>query len=492
MPFQHDIKVDIEHGGMNDYPGADYSCVAYWYQDSPTHDWSPIDLAQLKPAHYKVAEAHEAENLTWSGGATKVLTDDALPAEASGGKLMALVGEPLTSSAGQPSFTLHVDRDDTYQIHISELLLPDSPPSLTLDWPGQSDPQHPLTLNRPADSGERYDYSFPLRLKSGDNAFTLRTPPDTTRYVDYVRLEPTPHRKGVIEAEGLAESAEVSPGGTIGRADGLPVGIAYGQKVQDALSGAGMLVWTAPQQDASLKLPLSVPSDGDYELEVGAAMLSSGPPLAIRFDDVDLPGPVDLSHLSVYKSNAPDFRVERVRLGRLAGVKQGSHTLTLIDKGGTATLRLDYIRLQRSLYPNTIEAENLKMLDAKEGDATQQEMAGFGRNWSGDAQFWFLGQKAGAEATLELPVTISAKYRLSVYYTTARDYGICQVLIDGQPVGPPTDCYTQNVLAKGKTDLGEVNLTAGAHRITFRAVDKNPASSNYLLGVDAIGLEPVP
>ena len=33
VPFQHDFKIDIEHGGTNDYPGADYSCVAYWYQD---------------------------------------------------------------------------------------------------------------------------------------------------------------------------------------------------------------------------------------------------------------------------------------------------------------------------------------------------------------------------------------------------------------------------------------------------------------------------
>jgi hypothetical protein len=154
-------------------------------------------------------------------------------------------------------------------------------------------------------------------------------------------------------------------------------------------------------------------------------------------------------------------------------------------------VRLDYIRLQKSRYPNAIEAESLKVLETKDGDAQVQDMANFGPNWSGDAQFWFLGTKAGAEATLELPVATAGNYDLSVYYTTAHDYAISQVLIDDHVVGSPTDCYTQDVLAKGKTDLGAISLTAGPHHITFRAVGKNPASSNYLLGVDAIGLEPV-
>ena len=40
------------------------------------------DPAQLTPAHYKVAGAFEAEDLTWSGGTVKVLTDDTSPVDA--------------------------------------------------------------------------------------------------------------------------------------------------------------------------------------------------------------------------------------------------------------------------------------------------------------------------------------------------------------------------------------------------------------------------
>jgi hypothetical protein len=491
VPFQHDLKVDIEHGGMNDYPGADYSCVAYWYQDSPTHDWSPIDPAQLTPAHYKVAGASEAEDLTWNGGTVKILTDDTLPVEASGGKLVALVGEPLTSSAGLPTFTLHVDHDDVYELHLMELLRPDSPQGLTLTAHGRPD----LTLKLASgtgDSKDRIDYHAAFYLTQGDATFMLGVPPGTTRYLDYLRLEPAPRLKGVIEAESLVDRAVISGGGTVERASGAQVGTTYGVPVLNALSGAAMMTSTLPATGASLKVPLTVAADGDYELELGAVMLDPGPKLTARFDDVDLPNPVDLSALVPFKPTATDFRVQRIRVGRLPGLKKGEHTLTLTRTDGGNTLRLDYIRLQRSLYPNVIEAESLKVLDAKDGEATVQEMENFGAGWSGDAQFWFTGQKPNAEATLELPVATAGKYRLSVYYTTARDYGICQVLVDGQPVGTPTDCYTQAVLPKGKTDLGTVDLTAGAHRITFRAIDKNPASSNYLLGVDAIGLEPVP
>jgi len=119
-----------------------------------------------------------------------------------------------------------------------------------------------------------------------------------------------------------------------------------------------------------------------------------------------------------------------------------------------------------------------------------QDMKGFGPDWSGDAQLWFHATKAGAEVTLELPVATAGTYTLAVYLTTAKDYGIVQTLIDDRPVGEPVDCFTQDVKAKGRVGLGSVTLTAGPHRVTFRSTGKNAASSNWLIGIDAIGLEP--
>jgi hypothetical protein len=35
IPFKKRIRATIEHGGINDAPGSDYSSVAYWYQTEP-------------------------------------------------------------------------------------------------------------------------------------------------------------------------------------------------------------------------------------------------------------------------------------------------------------------------------------------------------------------------------------------------------------------------------------------------------------------------
>lgn len=170
---------------------------------------------------------------------------------------------------------------------------------------------------------------------------------------------------------------------------------------------------------------------------------------------------------------------------------QGTHTL-FFQVPENQTLYLDYLTLRPLLHPDTIPATDLKVLETHEGDAQIQDMAGFGPYWDNNQQLWFTGHQQGAEITLELPIEKTGNYQLSVYYTTARDYAIVQALIDGQPIGPPTDCYTPNVEAKDKTILGTIMLTEGVHRLTFRAVGKNPASTNYLIGLDAIGLKPQP
>ena len=95
--------MDIEHGGGNDYPGADYSCVAYWYQVAPEHDWSPISADQLTPARYSVSGALEAEALPWDSGTARVIEDTALPVEASGGKVVAITGENASFTVNHSS-----------------------------------------------------------------------------------------------------------------------------------------------------------------------------------------------------------------------------------------------------------------------------------------------------------------------------------------------------------------------------------------------------
>ncbi len=476
VPFQKEIRVDIEHGGKNDYPGADYACVAYWYQTTPDHDWSPINVAQLTPARMKIADALEAEDLTWTEGQAQVREDRPLPEEASNGKFAALNG-------GLHTFRFDVQEDDVYTIGLYQPVAPGTG-RLSSRWWLDGDKLDEALLppaEEPLRKGERYSEHTTRRLLPGAHTLTIDVPAGATVDLDYLRLEPSRKEKGVLEAERLVEKADAGGQGAVRREDAT-----YN------FSGGSALIWKPQAAGGTLKLPISVPAEADYALELGIMRHPNSPIVAAQVDAGEPLAPVD-TYAERLEGGNPSARMW---FGRILGLKPGAHTLTLIVKGQNPAVKspelwLDYIALRKSRYPHSLEAESLKVLEAKDGQATHQEMQGFGPDWSNDDQFWFLGQKPGAEATLELPVQETGKYVLSVYYTTSRDYALVQVLVDGNPVGPPTDTYSAPVLAKGRTELGTVELTAGPHRITFRAVGKNPNSTGYLIGVDAIGLEPV-
>ncbi len=465
VPFQHDLKVDIEHGGENDYPGADYSCVAYWYQDTPSHDWSPIDPAQLTPAHFTVAGAVEAENLKWSGGLADIMSDASLPAEASAGKVVEISGE-------HPSAMLEVKTEDVYKVHFTTLHLKNTSTKAKVVLGGSIGKS--FDLNDVSPVGSRGDLTFITRLKPGLDPFEFQLPEGKPLALDYVLLEPSHKDKDVIEAESLVSKANATGGGTVTVVDG-----------NDQWSGWSALQWQPTHAADKLTLPVHLDTDGNYQFQLNVLRPAGSPTVTLQVDNEE-----------ILESTATPGNAGMARLyfGRPVSQKSGDHTLTIGYKEPGATLPalvLDDIKIQRQRDPFTMEAEDLKVLDAKGGQTQRQEMNGFGHKWGNDAQFWFTGNSKGSEATLELPVPTAGKYKLSVYYTTARDYAMVQTLIDGKEVGPVIDCFTADVLPKGKTELGTIALTAGAHRITFRAVDKNTASSNFLIGVDAIGLEPI-
>jgi len=472
VPFQHGIKVDIEHGGTNDYPGADYDCVAFWYQDSAEHTWSPIDPKQLTPTSIKSRDVQEAETLRWTEGTAKVTEDTLLTQEASGGKYVAVghvngpAGCDISASYGYNRITL------------SALIMPDSPSDVTVMVDGKPLEVGKFDLTK---KNGRSEISGLVRF-TGSNSqhhLTVQVPADKTLYLDYVKTEESKKEKGVVEGEDLISTADTGGKETV-----------IETPANTAFSGYSALQWSPKTTTSYLKLPITVDKEGDYALDVGVGRLRNSAKIAAQIDTADPLVSIDTV------DKAMEGR-KNVRLGDNIHLTAGKHTLTLLYKGDAPTeanpptLVLDYVRLLKTRYPFSVEAESLKILDHKDGDTSTQDMAGFGRDWSGDAQFWLTGNKAGAEATLELPVQTAGKFTLVVYFTTAIDYGIVQTLIDGNPVGDPTDCFTQGVKAKGRTVLGAIDLTAGPHRITFRAIDKNKAATGYKIGVDAIGLEPV-
>ncbi len=266
VPFQHDLKVDIEHGGTNDYPGADYSCVAFWYLDSPTHDWSPIDAKQLVPARMKEHDALEAESLTWTSGGTglKPIDDVSLPVEASGGKV-----EAVTGSA---AFKINAPADDYYRITMAALELPDSPSDVTFSLDS-----HPLDAGHFGDpklsKNNRGQTESLIHLDKGDHTVTADVPAGKTLYLDYVKLEPSKKEKGAIEAETLVDRADT------GGKDAVTV-----VPPNSAFSGFSALQWTPKSAASYLKLPITATDAGDFTLEIAVAKLPNSPRISAQID----------------------------------------------------------------------------------------------------------------------------------------------------------------------------------------------------------------
>ena len=104
--------------------------------------------------------------------------------------------------------------------------------------------------------------------------------------------------------------------------------------------------------------------------------------------------------------------------------------------------------------------------------------------WSGNAQLWFKASKVGDYMILTINVPTTGTYDLSAVMTKARDYGIVSLAVDGAQLGQPFDGYNSYVTIKNAVDFGSVQLSAGAHRLTFKLVGKNPSSINYFVGID--------
>jgi hypothetical protein len=136
-----------------------------------------------------------------------------------------------------------------------------------------------------------------------------------------------------------------------------------------------------------------------------------------------------------------------------------------------------------------IEGESLRVLHRSGGDARPQDMAGYGDQWSNDAQLWWTGARPGDQLELALPVEKTGKYKLLAQLTKAEDYGIVQLWLDGEKLGEPIDLYHGWVIATDDLDLGTRDLSAGEHKLTVEITGANPkAKKSHMFGLDYVKL----
>jgi len=91
-----------------------------------------------------------------------------------------------------------------------------------------------------------------------------------------------------------------------------------------------------------------------------------------------------------------------------------------------------------------------------------------------------------------LPAQRAGRYRLIAHFTSAPNYGIVQLGLNGAKVGPAVNLYREQIKPTDLIDLGVVTLAAGKPTLTVTVAGKDPASTGYFFGLDYLKLTPVP
>jgi len=152
--------------------------------------------------------------------------------------------------------------------------------------------------------------------------------------------------------------------------------------------------------------------------------------------------------------------------------------------------RLGYYALPPSKkLSGAIEGESLRVLNRTGGEAKRQDMAGYGDQWSNDAQLWWTGARPGDKLELALPVGKAGKYKVLAQFTRAQDYGIVQLWLDGEKLGAPLDLHHGWVIATDDLELGSRDLGAGEHKLAVEITGANPkAEPSCMFGLDYVKL----
>jgi hypothetical protein len=138
-----------------------------------------------------------------------------------------------------------------------------------------------------------------------------------------------------------------------------------------------------------------------------------------------------------------------------------------------------------------VEFESLKITDSSGDSAKPQEMRGYGPSWSGDSQILATTDAEGDYVVVAVPIEKSGTYEISLYLTKADDYGLLQLMVNGEALGEVYDGYDRRVLSSGRLKMGRAFLHEGDNQFRLQVVGKNKASENYYFGADCIVLRRV-
>jgi hypothetical protein len=276
---------------------------------------------------------------------------------------------------------------------------------------------------------------------------------------------PTPARD-VIEAENAFDPKS---GGKVVSDDASPV-----------CYSSGRAVITSGGQGKSFTLFMNTPEAGAYRVKMA---FEKGPNRGIA--EVSVDGQIVGQSVDTYAMKTIPRQV--VQVGLTQDLTPGPHRLIVKslgknkDSAGNGVL-VDFFAIKSEMV---YEGELLQVIRTSDGNAEEQQL---GSEFSNGALLFFRDSKTGSSITLKLPVSKPGVYPVSAWMTQAYDYGIVQLKLDGKPLGKPFDGYNNGITRK-LVKLGDIELTAGDHELMMEITGKNPKSSGYFAGLDALMLK---
>lgn len=325
-----------------------------------------------------------------------------------------------------------------------------------------------------------------------------------------------PARVAVVEGEAFVATAHA----TDGRVSRQSMSV-FGEN----WSGGAQLLWAPRRLDARLEITVNVPEAGRYAL---SGYLTKGPDYA-RYQL--LANGKQIGSFDGFGRRV--VRTERIALGS-ADLQAGENTILVIVTGrdfratgylvgidtlefsllahtpGSGTMNPEATRHRQpaTLVPPTaparvgrigegtiLEGEQLiGSARAELGQPVRQSMVRFGRSWSGDAQLLWQAPRVGAQLFFTVDVPEAGNYTIAGWFTRAPDYGRFQLArLEGkraQPLGAVIDAYHVRVLRSERIVLGNAPLEAGPNQFVLEIAGKDPRSTGYFVGIDALALTP--
>jgi hypothetical protein len=147
-----------------------------------------------------------------------------------------------------------------------------------------------------------------------------------------------------------------------------------------------------------------------------------------------------------------------------------------------------------------IELEAQKLIEEKGiSDKSLMPGNGFGLyEISNNGMLKWYGDTTASEMSFSIMINVdeTGTYALSGQFIKYQRYGIVQISIDGQPIGQAIDLYSPKQFGETyTTTIGQAELEAGPHKVSFELVGQNPALENegprLGMNIDYIKLEKV-